>query len=168
MPANLNAFKNNIKKYLDDQSASDEQAAADFLSAECAKVLNAASDAKAGNPGTTPPSICAAQFKAAFDSVKATGVNTPANWAPVAATWGADLTAKAWLPLPPAGVVAFLGGAAGVPAASVKLAQAFSKSEKSSNKVADDIKKAMKACVDGATGTYTTPTGVTTPIVGLS
>ena len=169
---NFGAFKDTIQNYLEGKGAGSEQEAADFFSAECAAIINAATNSLIMSEAPTPPGFCSGDFLTAFNSIKSSGVNTPANWLPVATAWGTEISSKAYVGTA-GGAVLMPGGSLGVPPASTLLAQAFStagEEGKSASEVASDFRDAIETCCGLATGTHTvagTPP-VVQPITGLS
>ena len=170
--ANFGSFKNNIQNYLEGQGAESEQDAADYFSAECATMINTATNSLITSAAPTPPGFCSGQFLTAFNSIKSSGANTPANWLPVATAWGTAISGKAYVANPAAALAEMSsGGMAGVSAAGSLLAQAFSSGGdegKSASEVASGFRDAIETCLGLAVGTHTTPAGTISPITGLS
>ena len=170
--ANFGAFKSTIQNYLEGKGAGSEQEAANFFSAECATIINTATNSLITSEAPTPPGFCSGEFLDAFNSIKDNGGNTAANWLPVATAWGTAIASKAYVANPAAAVAEMsTGGMTGVPAAGQLLAQAFASggdSGKSASEVASKFRDAIETCCGLAVGTHTTPAMTVTPITGLS
>ena len=165
-------LKQNIQKYLEDQNAESEAEAAEYFAEQCMQQVLLKVKPSGGTLNVVLPANKApikSAFLAAMNSIKATGTNTLANWTPVATAWGVAVTFPAWpAAAPPAFLHATIGATA-VPAGASKLADAFSKDEKTAAQTASKFKDAIKIVMDGVTYTKTnTASGATAPGTGLS
>ena len=149
-------LKQNIQKYLEDQNAESEAEAAEYFAEQCMQQVLLKVKPSGGTLNVVLPAN-----KAPIKSL--------ANSTPVATAWGVAVTFPAW---PDAAPPAFLHatiGATAVPAGASKLADAFSKDEKTAAQTASKFKDAIKIVMDGVTYTKTnTASGATAPGTGLS
>ena len=164
-------LKQNIQDFLEDQTAGSEEEAAEFFAEQCMQQVLLKVKPLGGQLNVVLPANKApikAAFLTAMNSIKSTGVNTLANWTPVSTAWGVAVTFPAWPDVAPPAFLHATVGAAAVPAGAAKLADAFSKNEKTSAQVATKFKDAIKIVMDGVTYVKTnTVSGVTAPGTGL-